>query len=82
MERLTFDGNFCMIARCLEFDCSEKGCTQKRVWDQLKYYEDNIEILLEWAERRLEGECLNGDGYTQSYWRGYRDALRRLTHGN
>lgn len=79
MERLTFEGNFCDIALCFEAYCKEDGCSQKKVWDRLKYYEDNIEVLLERAERRLEGECVNGDAHTQAYWRGYLDAIRRLT---
>ena len=33
--------------------------------------------LYEEAERRLEDECRNGDEYTQAYWRGYRDAIKR-----
>lgn len=40
MERLTFEGNFCDIALCLATECKEDGCSQKRVWDRLKEYED------------------------------------------
>jgi hypothetical protein len=41
MERLTFDGNFCEIARCGYPTCPYKdGCSQKQVWERLKQYED------------------------------------------
>lgn len=42
MERLTFEGNFCDIARCGYPTCSYKdGCSQKQVWERLKQYEDS-----------------------------------------
>ena len=41
MERLTFDGNFCEIARCKEVKCPyDTDCSQKQVWERLKQYED------------------------------------------
>ena len=41
MERLTFDGNFCDIAQCRERPCPHGGsCTQRKVWEKLKAYED------------------------------------------
>lgn len=41
MNRLTFDGNFCDIAQCRELPCPHGGsCTQRKVWDKLKAYED------------------------------------------
>lgn len=42
MERLTFDGNFCDIAQCRELPCPQYGsrCTQRKVWEKLKAYED------------------------------------------
>lgn len=41
MERLTFDGNFCDIAQCRELPCPHGGnCTQRKVWEKLKAYED------------------------------------------
>lgn len=42
MNRLTFDGNFCNIAKCSEVPgvtCDDENCTQKRVWERLKEYE-------------------------------------------
>lgn len=42
MERLTFDGNFCEIARCKEVKCPyDTACSQKQVWERLKAYEDS-----------------------------------------
>ena len=42
VERLTFDGNFCDIAMCMENPCKypDGGCTQRQVWERLKAYED------------------------------------------
>ena len=41
MERLTFDGNFCDIAQCREIPCPYNGaCSQRKVWERLKAYED------------------------------------------
>ena len=44
MERLTFDGNFCDIAQCKDVPggsfCEDGYCTQRKVWERLKKYED------------------------------------------
>ena len=41
MERLTFEGNFCDIAQCREIPCQYNGaCSQRKVWERLKAYED------------------------------------------
>lgn len=41
MDRLTFEGNFCEIARCKEVKCPyDTACSQKQVWERLKAYED------------------------------------------
>lgn len=44
MGRLTFDGNFCDIAQCAEIPggsyCEDGACSQKKVWERLKIYED------------------------------------------
>lgn len=41
MDRLTFDGNFCDISQCRELPCPHGGnCTQRKVWEKLKAYED------------------------------------------
>ena len=44
MERLTFEGSFCDIAKCLETPggsfCENGMCSQRKVWERLKAYED------------------------------------------
>ena len=44
MERLTFDGLFCDIAQCKETPggtfCENGSCSQRKVWERLKEYED------------------------------------------
>lgn len=45
MERLTFEGNFCEISRCegeyrMTSECAEGACSQRKVWERLKEYED------------------------------------------
>ena len=44
MERLTFEGNFCDIAMCQEVRggsfCENGYCSQYKVWERLKEYED------------------------------------------
>ena len=45
-ERLTFEGNFCEIARCKETrwgkHCPDGACSQRKVWERLKEYEDAL----------------------------------------
>lgn len=44
MGRLTFDGLFCDIAKCKETPggtfCENGSCSQRKVWERLKEYED------------------------------------------
>ena len=44
MERLTFEGNFCDIAQCESVPggsyCESGTCSQRKVWERLKSYED------------------------------------------
>lgn len=44
MERLTFEGNFCDIAMCSETPggsfCEDGYCSQRKVWEALKAYEN------------------------------------------
>ena len=44
MERLTFEGNFCDIAQCADVRygsfCEDGACSQRKVWERLKAYED------------------------------------------
>lgn len=43
-DRITFEANFCEIARCSETPggsfCEDGTCSQRRVWERLKEYED------------------------------------------
>ena len=47
-ERLTFEGNFCEIARCKETRwgkyCPDGACSQRKVWERLKHYEDSYAV--------------------------------------
>lgn len=47
MERLTFDGNFCDISQCRNVPggsfCEDGACSQKKVWERLKQFEDAVE---------------------------------------
>ena len=44
MKRLTFDGNFCDIAKCADvcegIICEEEACSQRKTWERLKDIED------------------------------------------
>lgn len=41
MKRLTYAGNFCDIAMCKENPCPyDNSCSQREVWERLKFYED------------------------------------------
>ena len=72
MERLTFEGLFCDIAKCDSTPggtfCETGTCTQRRVWERLKEYEDTglepeeiADFMKRW-ERAVEiaGLCKNG----------------------
>ena len=48
MKRLTFEGNFCDICMCqgqyrMTSECADGDCSQKKVWERLKEYEDAAE---------------------------------------
>lgn len=65
MERLTFDGNFCNIAMCAEVRggtfCEDDGCSQRKVWERLKAYEDTgltPEQCAEYAKADREGRYI------------------------
>lgn len=44
MKRLTFEGNFCDIAQCTDKPggsfCEDGACSQRKVWERLRAYED------------------------------------------
>lgn len=60
MERLTFEGNFCDIALCTNTRggsfCEDGYCSQRKVWERLKYFED-----LQEQGRLAELPCKVGD---------------------
>lgn len=62
MERLTFEGNFCDIAQCREYACLYNGaCSQRKVWERLKAYEDTglePERCAEFARADAEGRYI------------------------
>lgn len=61
MERLTFDGNFCDIAQCRELPCPHGGsCTQRKVWERLKAYEDTglTAAEIERSKMEIEAGCV------------------------
>ena len=62
MKRLTFDGCFCDIAQCRELPCPYDGmCSQRKVWERLKEYEDaglEPERCAEFARADAEGRYI------------------------
>ena len=67
MERLTFEGNFCDIAKCRDLACKQSGtCTQRLVWERLKAYEDAGLSPQACAEAREIEETLSGYDYSIS----------------
>ena len=67
-ERLTFDGNFCDIAQCRETrwgkHCPDGVCSQRKVWERLKQYEDSDAIPVVRCK-----DC--------KYWQKFNDDQRR-----
>lgn len=65
LERLTFDGNFCDIAMCGEIRggdvCPDGACSQKKVWERLKEYEETRMSPLEIVRGRnaMQSALLN-----------------------
>lgn len=75
MERLTFEGNFCDIARCRDSACQQSGtCTQKLVWERLKAYEDKGLTPEEVERSKLEIEA----GCVKAIARTYGIDINRL----
>lgn len=67
MERLTFEGNFCDIAKCRDLACKQSGtCTQRLVWERLKAYEDAGLSPQACAEAREIEKTLSGYDYSIS----------------
>lgn len=67
MKRLTFEGNFCEIARCGYPTCPYKdGCSQKQVWERLKQYEDTGLSPIACEESAKIEKGLSKGGYSTS----------------
>lgn len=69
MKRLTFDGNFCDIARCVwpvkgGTYCKNGACSQRETWERLKAIEDilgdeyDLDRLRELVQADREGRCV------------------------
>lgn len=68
MKRLTFDGNFCDIAKCADvcegIICEEEACSQRKTWERLKAIEDilgneyDLDRLRELVQADREGRCV------------------------
>ena len=78
MERLTFEGNFCDIAQCSEAPggsfCEDGACSQKKVWERLKAYEDTGLTPEEVERSKLEIEA----GCVKAIARTYGIDINRL----
>lgn len=70
MERLTFEGNFCDIAQCAEIRggsfCEDGYCSQRKVWERLKEYEDTGMVPTAFDNARKLEEALAAKGYSIS----------------
>ena len=67
MKRLTFEGNFCEIARCKEVKCPyDTDCSQKQVWERLKQYEDTGLSPIACEESAKIEKGLSKGGYSTS----------------
>ena len=73
MKRLTFEGLFCDIAKCDSTPggtfCESGTCTQRRVWERLKEYEDTglepeeiVGFMKQWAQAAEIGGMLKKYG--------------------
>lgn len=73
MARLTFEGLFCDIAKCDSTPggtfCESGTCTQRRVWERLKEYEDTglepeeiVGFMKQWAQASEIGGMLKKYG--------------------
>lgn len=66
VERLTFEGNFCDIAQCDATPggsyCESGSCTQRKVWERLKQFEDKCESP-EVMAKAMDMEEILGDEY-------------------
>lgn len=84
MDRLTFDGTFCDIAQCRELPCPYNGaCSQRKVWERLKQYEDTGYTPEEIA--KLQGDLIQRNAEllkTREELKGHYDSISQLDGAN
>ena len=73
-DRLTFEGNFCDIAQCCytRFGkyCPDGACSQRKVWERLKAYEDALSCdNCKWLGKRHQkcSCCRRNSGMKDNY---------------
>lgn len=76
MDRLTFEGLFCDIAQCEETPggsfCEDGMCSQRKVWERLKVYEDT-ELTPE--------QCKELEEKSKKERRGHSDVRAKMEEG-
>ena len=84
MDRLTFEGNFCDIAQCREIPCPYNGaCSQRKVWERLKQYEDTGYTPEEIA--KLQGDLIQRNAdllKTREELKAHYDSISQLDGAN
>lgn len=87
MERLTFEGRFCDIAQCTETPggsfCEDGYCSQRKVWERLKQYEDTGYTPEEIA--KLQGDLIMSNAEllkTREELKEHYDSISQLDGAN
>lgn len=87
MERLTFEGRFCDIAQCTETPggsfCEDWYCSQRKVWERLKQYEDTGYTPEEIA--KLQGDLIMSNAEllkTREELKEHYDSISQLDGAN
>lgn len=87
MDRLTFEGRFCDIAQCTETPggsfCEDGYCSQRKVWERLKQYEDTGYTPEEIA--KLQGDLIMSNAEllkTREELKGHYDSISQLDGAN
>lgn len=87
MDRLTFEGRFCDIAQCTETPggsfCEGGCCSQRKVWERLKQYEDTGYTPEEIA--KLQGDLIMSNAEllkTREELKEHYDSISQLDGAN
>lgn len=87
MDRLTFEGRFCDIAQCTETPggsfCEDGYCSQRKVWERLKQYEDTGYTPEEIA--KLQGDLIMSNAEllkTREELKEHYDSISQLDGAN